>query len=186
VLLWTSDQYSATDTRQDVTVDIPGGLVLDPGDYLVYIYAGPGWNPLNVWGASVNNAHLIVSGSLPFGFDAEVGIVAINAGGGNGQLDTLALVPADEFVLLADTAHAAGEGLMIDAMDPDEVTVYGTDTSGGIEPADQEDAEYSGAPQIWPGETAIVYDAHTPAAAIPTAGDAKLWYKPTYRTPYGA
>jgi hypothetical protein len=125
-------------------------------------------------------------GKVPLGFNATVGIIAANSGGGTGSLDLVALVPADEFAALFDTPHGAAEGLMLDAMDPDEVTAYGTNTSGGIEPADQAKVEYVGIPRIWPGATAIVYDAHTPANAAPLAGDAKLWYRPTYRTPYGA
>jgi len=127
-----------------------------------------------------------VYGKSPLGFNATVAIIAANSGGGTGSLDSVALVPADEFAALFDTPHGAAEGLMLDAMDPDEVTAYGTNTSGGIEPADQAKVEYVGIPRIWPGATAIVYDAHTPGNAAPLAGDAKLWYRPTYRTPYGA
>lgn len=185
-LVWTSDQYTATDTKREVMIDIPDGVDLAAGDYLVYVRAGLGFNPLIVWGASAANAYLFVFGAAALGFGSTVAIIAANAGGGSAALDTVALVPADEFAVLADTTHGTNQGIMVDAMDPDEVTVYGTNTTGGVEPADQEDVEYIGVPRIWPGTTAIVYDAHTPPASPPLAGDAKLWYKPTYRTPYGA
>lgn len=143
--------------------------------------------PHTEWNYDIlGNPYFAVYGKSPLGFTATVAIIAANSGGGTGGIDVVALVPADEFAALFDTPHGAAEGLMLDAMDPDEVTAYGTNTSGGIEPADQAKVEYVGIPRIWPGVTAIVYDAHTPANAAPLAGDAKLWYRPTYRTPYGA
>lgn len=127
-----------------------------------------------------------VAGRAHITFDSTVGVLAANAGAGTVRLDTLALVPGDEFVAMADVTHAANEGMLIDAMDPDEVTIYETDTASGYGPVDQASVEYVGAPRIWPGDTAIVYDAHTPGNAAPTGGDGRLWYKPTYLTPYGA
>lgn len=157
------------------------GFAHSNGDYA----AGALTTPIGSGESAGDDLTFTVTGRVPLGFNSTVGIIAKNTGGGTGRLDTLALVPADEFAMLADTTHAADEGLLIDAMDPDEVTVYETDTAGGMGPVDQDDIEYVGAPHIWPGDTAIVYDAHTPGNAAPTAGDGRLWYKPTYLTPYG-
>lgn len=175
--------YLAFETVADIgPSEYSLGFAHSNGDYAdgeLVMYMGSG-------ASAGDDLTFAIHGTVPLGFNSTVGIIAANAGGGSAALDTVALVPADEFALLADTAHGTNEGMMVDAMDPDEVTVYGTNTTGGVEPADQEDVEYTGVPRIWPGTTAIVYDAHTPQAATPLAGDAKLWYKPTYRTPYGA
>ena len=157
------------------------GFAYSNGDYA----AGALTTPVGSGESAGDDLTFAIGGLSEVAFNSTVGIIAKNTGGGTGRLDTLALVPADEFAMLADTTHAADEGLLIDAMDPDAVTVYETDTAGGIGPVDQDDIEYVGAPHIWPGDTAIVYDAHTPGDAAPTAGDGRLWYKPTYLTPYG-
>jgi hypothetical protein len=126
-----------------------------------------------------------VLGEVPIEFASSVGIIATNSGGGTARNDVTALVPADEYALLADVTTAADEGLLLDAIDPDEVTCYVTNTDGGIGAADQNAVEHIGRPRLWPGDTAIVCVAHTPGDAAPTGGDGKLWYRPRYKTPYG-
>lgn len=124
-----------------------------------------------------------VTTSTMRGFNSAVAVSAANAGAGTGKLDTVALVPYDEFSCITTRTSGADEGVLIDAMG-DDFTVYGANKTGGIEALDQAKADAHGTPHIWPGTSAIMIDGDT-ANNVPQGCDLVLWYKPTYMTPYG-
>jgi hypothetical protein len=188
-------------------LEIDSPLVAQPGDVVVFqinlwsesgsdftvgvaysngVYSdGELATPIGSGESAGDDLTFTVHGRVPIEFASSVGIIATNSGGGTARNDVTALVPADEYALLADVTTAADEGLLLDAIDPDEVTCYVTNTDGGIGAADQNAVEHIGRPRLWPGDTAIVCVAHTPGDAAPTGGDGKLWYRPRYKTPYG-
>jgi hypothetical protein len=157
------------------------GMAYSNGDYA----GGALTTPTGSGESAGDDLTFAVHGRVSLGFNSSIGIIATNSGGGTARNDVTALVPADEYALLADVTTAADEGLLLDAIDPDEVTCYVTNTDGGIGAADQNAVEHIGRPRLWPGDTAIVCVAHTPGDAAPTGGDGKLWYRPRYKTPYG-
>lgn len=124
-----------------------------------------------------------VYGQTMLGFNSTVAISAANAGAGTGKLDTVCLIPYDEFSVVAEVAGAATEGMLIDAMGDDTV-IYETKIDGSIGPIDQAITDPQGTARLWPGSTAIVIDADT-ANAVPQGCALTLYYKPTYKTPYG-
>lgn len=160
------------------------GLAYSNGDYA----GGTLTTPIGAVGSGVSpddDLTFSVNGRTRLGFNSSVGIIAKNSGGGTGRNDVVALVPFDEYAMLADITAAADQGVLLDAAEPDEVTCYLTNTSGGIAAVDQAKVEHIGQPVIWPGDTAIQIVPHTPGNAAPTGGDVTLSYKARYMTPYG-
>lgn len=128
-----------------------------------------------------------VYGRLPLGFNTTVAIQAANAGAGTVALDTVALIPYDEWSVIAGVDCAATEGVMLDVPgdSPDDVTAYLTKTDGSIGPVSQSLVDWQGLPLLWPGDSAIIVAGQTPGNAAPTGGDLSVAYRPTYQTPYG-
>lgn len=116
-----------------------------------------------------------------------VAIQAKNAGGGIAKLDTVALIPYDEWAAFTEASYAADRGPMLDALGetPDAIASYLVDTTAGhVAPFDQSDVDLSGMPRLWPGDSALVVAAETPDDP-PTGGDLIVTYAAMYLTPYG-
>ena len=120
----------------------------------------------------------------PLGFLSSVAISAANAGAGTAKLDTVALIPYDEWSVIAAMDCAATEGCMVDAEDGLEPLAYLYKADGSIGPVSQALVDWQGVPVIWPGDSAVVVAAQTPDDP-PTGSDLIVTYWPTYQTPYG-
>lgn len=120
------------------------------------------------------------------GFTSVVSIYAANAGAGVASLDTVALIPYDEWSAIGALACAAYQGAMLDASgyDPDSIATYLTDYSGGVAAVDQSLVDIQGIPRLWPGDTALVVGTEV-GNVVPAGGDLMVAYTPTYKTPYG-
>jgi hypothetical protein len=154
------------------------GLAYSNGDY-----AGGALTTLIGSGESAgDDLTFAVYGQTQLGFNQTVGITAINAGAGTAKVDTVALVPYDEWSCVTNFSLAANAGVMYDAME--DLTVYQTSTTGAVGPLDQASSDPQGTPVIWPGTSAIVVDGDT-GNAVPLGCDLTLTYPPTYKTPYG-
>ena len=153
-------------------------LAFSNGDYA----AGALTTPYGSGEAAGDDLTFAVYGQTQLGFNQTVGVTAINAGAGTAKVDTMALVPYDEWSCVTGFSLGANGGVMYDAME--DFTVYQTSTTGVVGPLDQASSDPQGSPVIWPGTSAIAVDGDT-GNAVPLGCDLTLIYPPTYKTPYG-
>jgi len=156
------------------------GFAFSNGDYAAGALTTPSYGTGESAGDDLT---FKVYGQTATAFNSAVAISAANAGAGTGKLDTVALLPYDEYSVVTTRTAAADEGVLIDAM-TDAPTIYGASKAGGIEALDQALTDPQGTPRVWPGDSAIVVDGDT-ANAVPGGCDLVLYYQPTYKTPYG-
>lgn len=131
--------------------------------------------------------YLITYIAAPRGFTSTVAVYAANAaGGGMASLDTVALIPYDEWSAISGLTCATSQGEMLDASgyDPDSIATYLADYSGGVAAVDQSLVDIQGIPRLWPGDTALVVGAEV-GNVVPAGGDLTVFYTPTFKTPYG-
>ncbi|MCE5202825.1 MAG: hypothetical protein LLG24_01195, partial [Actinomycetia bacterium] len=114
------------------------------------------------WVADERDMKFALYAQVPLGFATTVAISAANAGGGTAKIDTVALIPYDEWSVISALSCAAAQGIMLDAEDEEEPTAYVCKADGSIGPVSQTLIDYQGTPVLWPGDSAIVVAAQTP------------------------
>lgn len=167
----------ATDFEAEVEYDNAGGYA--DGKKVKRLNGAGSWTE-----DDAEDLYFKLYASAPLGFTTTVAISAANAGAGTALLDTVALIPYDEWSAISSLSCDATEGIMLDAEDDEEPVGYLYKADGSIGPVSQTGVDWQGMPVIWPGESAIVVAAQTPDDP-PTGSDLIATYWPTYLTPYG-
>jgi len=156
---------------------IKGGATVPDSDLNFKIYG---------YEASARDVYFKSHTKARLGFSCRVRIQTKNSGGGTVKLDTVGLIPQDQWAYAIIHGVTANRGYLLDAAADDFSTnrVYITDTDEGVAPLDQTDVNAIGLMRLWPGDTSIVFMANTPGDEAPGAATATAYITPRWTTPY--